>query len=265
MTKTLAAAVAFALLTLGLGHAAAQVPPVQVFDAEEVDEAAPPAPPAPRVLPRAPAPRLQPPTVIVVQCEQPPCPATVAPAPAPVPAPLPLRLPRAYLDQNFRKQYKLGLGLEIMGPAYTIGLAGHWNLTSTFGVSATFGFVGPQVLTLQARLMPLDGKWTPYVAGGVSFLLNPGWDGHSYSSCMAPSYGDYTSGYSCNATSSKTGDDFIFKGTNVVPSFEVGVMVLTSRGFSAQLGFTFYVNGNYREDLGVLTVPWPKVGLAWYF
>jgi hypothetical protein len=81
----------------------------------------------------------------------------------------------------------------------------------------------------------------------------------------ASGYGDYYGGGCSSSSSSKTGDDFIFKGTNVVPSVEVGVMVLTHRGFSAQLGFTFYINGNYQDSLGVLTVPWPKVGLAWYF
>jgi hypothetical protein len=151
-----------------------------------------------------------------------------------------------------------------MGPAYTLGLSAHWNMTSTFGLSATFGFVGPQVLTLQARIMPLDGKWTPYIAGGVSFLLNPGWDGHNVSYDCAPTVDGYYGGCGSYA-SDKTGDDFIFSGTNVVPSVEVGVMVLTHRGFSAQLGFTFYLNGSYQDELGVMTVPWPKVGLAWYF
>jgi hypothetical protein len=285
MPRTLAATVAIALLTFGSDPAAAQVPPVPMIDDEDPDEVvAPPAPapvlPAPRVRPSpapvpvvpAPAPPTAPhPTATVaVYCTEPPCP--IAPAPTPgdlrasaARAPVPVTIVPGPLDRNFRKVYKLGLGLEILGPAYTLGLSGNWNVSHTFGLSATFGFVGPQVLTLQARLMPLDGKWTPYVAGGVSFLLNPGWGEHeSYSSCAAPAYG--SAGYSCTDTySSKTGDDFIFKDTNIVPSVEVGVMVLTHRGFSAQLGFTFYINGSYKDEFGILTVPWPKVGLAWYF
>jgi hypothetical protein len=266
MRAVLATTIVLALVAFGPRTAGAQMPPEELLE-DEPDEAAPPPPPvAPRRRLPPPAP-LPPPlpvrTIVVVQCEAPPCPAAPAPAAPPVPAaPTGGGLPRSAFDANYRKVYKLGLGLEIMGPAYTLGLAAHWNVSSMFGLSATFGFVGPQVVTLQARLMPIDGKWTPYVAGGVSFLLNPGWTGSSSNDCLARS--DWGGTADCSSSTAK-GDSFIFKGTNVVPSAEVGVMVLTHRGFSAQLGFTFYINPSYQDHLGVITVPWPKVGLAWYF
>jgi hypothetical protein len=272
MTTRLAlAATTFALAASLALPAAAQVPSV-----EDLEEPAAPLPPPPPPLPPpaptaapAPAPPAAPAVVVpgdrvTVVCAAPPCAAHPAPAPAALPpARLPMTLRRGLnLDANWRKVYKLGLGLDLMGPAYTLGVTAHWNITSLFGVSATFGFIGPQVLTLQARLMPLDNKWTPYVAAGVSFLLNPGFgQGSAETDCVADEYG-----YGCTGSDGgRVGDDLLFKGRNIVPSLEVGVMVVTYRGFSAQLGVTFYINDKYRDDFDLLTIPWPKVGLSWYF
>jgi hypothetical protein len=207
---------------------------------------------------------------VMVTCVTPPCVAqpAVRLAPAPV-APIrvnPVPMSAKYgipLDSNWRRIHKLGLGLDIMGPAYTLGVTAHWNISYLFGLSATFGFVGPQVITVQARLMPLDAKWTPYVAAGASFLLNPGFgqgsDSLASRECAADSYGCVDLG------SGRTGDGLLFKGRNIIPNVEVGAMVITHRGFSAQLGVTFYINNKYKEAFDLLTIPWPKIGLAWYF
>ena len=165
------------------------------------------------------------------------------------------------LDSNWRRIKKLGLGLDFMGPAYTIGVTAHWNISYLFGLSATFGFAGPQVITLQARVMPLDAKWTPYVAVGASFLLNPGFGKPEvYADCASDSYGGCS-----DVGSSRTGDNFLFKGRNILPSVEVGAMVITHRGYSAQLGVTFYINDKYKASYDLVTIPWPKIGLSWYF
>jgi hypothetical protein len=195
----------------------------------------------------------------------PPPPPAVQPAPVYVPAPAQAHVVRAVpvmivpnpaIDNNFRKTYKFGLGLDFMGPAYTIGLTAHWNVSSLLGLSGTFGFVGPQVVTLQARLTPVDGKWTPYVAGGVSFLLNP----ESHTDCGA---WETNGAYECSEV--KKGDGFLFPDTNVIGSLEVGAMVITRHGFSAQLGVTFLLSSHYKDEYNLLTVPWPKIGLSWYF
>ena len=31
------------------------------------------------------------------------------------------------------------------------------------------------------------------------------------------------------------------------------------------LGVTFYINDKYKDEFGMLTIPWPKIGLSWYF
>jgi hypothetical protein len=42
-------------------------------------------------------------------------------------------------------------------------------------------------------------------------------------------------------------------------------MVVTHRGFSAQLGVTLYINDKYKDAYNMVVMPWPKVGLSWYF
>ncbi|MBI5479444.1 MAG: hypothetical protein HY906_11335 [Deltaproteobacteria bacterium] len=275
--KTPLTVVAVALVTCLALPAAAQVPSVQDLE-EDPAEVFPPPAPLPLLPPPPPPPpaaRPAPATVVVpgnsvtVTCVTPPCAAQPAVRidPAPI-APLqvnPVPLSAQYgipLDSNWRRIHKLGLGLDIMGPAYTLGVSAHWNISYLFGLSATFGFVGPQVITLQARIMPLDGKWTPYVAAGVSFLLNPGFGkGQTVADC-AP---DYYGGGCMDVSSDRTGDELLFKGRNIIPNVEVGAMVITHRGFSAQLGVTFYINDKYQAAFDLLTIPWPKIGLAWYF
>jgi hypothetical protein len=211
---------------------------------------------------------------VTVTCVTPPCQApAVRIAPAPVAAapirvnPVPMSAKYGIpLDSNWRRIKKLGLGLDIMGPAYTLGVTAHWNISYLFGLSATFGFVGPQIITLQARVMPLDAKWTPYLAVGASFLLNPGFGkGHHDSMAAMECTGDAYSGGCMDVGSAKKGDELLFKGRNILPSVEVGAMVITHRGFSAQLGVTFYINDKYKDAFDLLTIPWPKIGLSWYF
>jgi len=265
-----------ALVTCLALPAASQTPTVQ--DLEENPTDAFPAPPLPELPPPpaapAPAPAARPATTdivvpgpsVTVTCVTQPCQPRPAvrisdpeePRLRPVPMSARYGIP---LDSNWRRIKKLGLGLDFMGPAYTIGLSAHWNISYLFGLSATFGFAGPQVISVQARVMPLDGKWTPYLAVGGSFLLNPGFGkSQVVYDCASDYYG------SCGGGSdSKTGDNFLFKGRNILPSVEVGAMVITHRGFSAQLGFTFYINDKYKDAFNVVVMPWPKIGLAWYF
>jgi hypothetical protein len=269
-----------ALMTCLAQPAASQTPSVQ--DLEENPSDAFPAPPLPELPPppaasAAPPPAGPPATTdivvpgpsVTVTCVAPPCQARPAvrisdpdvPRLKPVPMSARYGIP---LDSNWRRIKKLGLGLDIMGPAYTIGVTAHWNISYLFGLSATFGFAGPQVITVQARVMPLDGKWTPYVAVGASFLLNPGFGKHDdYMASMECS--DPYGGGCAQVSHKQTGDDFLFKGRNILPSVEVGAMVITHRGFSAQLGVTFYINDKYKDAYDLVTIPWPKIGLSWYF
>jgi hypothetical protein len=275
--KTPLTIVAVTLVTCLALPAASQAP--SVADLEESPDEVFPAPPLPELPPppppRRPAARPAPTEVVVpgnsvtVTCVAPPCQARPAVRIAPAPlAPIqvnPVPMSAKYgipIDSNWRRIHKLGLGLDIMGPAYTLGVSAHWNISYLFGLSATFGFVGPQVITLQARVMPLDSKWTPYVAAGASFLLNPGFGkGHAVADCSA----DYYGGGCVDVGSNKTGDELLFKGRNIIPNVELGAMVITHRGFSAQLGVTFYINNKYKDAFDLLTIPWPKIGLAWYF
>jgi hypothetical protein len=274
--KTSLTVLAVALVACLSLPAAAQVPSVQDLE-ENPAEAFPPPAPLPPLPPAPPAPPpAAPPATtdvvvpgpsVTVTCVAPPCQprAVVRVADPEVPRARPVPMSAKYgipLDSNWRRIKKLGLGLDFMGPAYTIGVTAHWNISYLFGVSATFGFAGPQVITLQARVMPVDGKWTPYVAAGASFLLNPGFGKPEAMADCAP---DYYGNTSCMESSGKTGDGFLFKDRNIIPSIEVGAMVITHRGFSAQLGVTFYINDKYKDAFDLITIPWPKIGLAWYF
>ena len=277
--KTLLTVVAVALVTCLALPAAAQVPSLQDLEEPPPEDAFPPPPPLPPPPPPPPAPprvaQPAPATVVVpgdtvtVTCVTPPCGAKPAIRLSTAPlAPIrvnPVRMSAKYgipIDSNWRRIHKFGLGLDIMGPAYSLGVTASWNISSMFGLSATFGFVGPQVITLQGRFMPLDSKWTPYVALGASFLLNPGFGGAEVMAECAP---DPYGGGCSDMSYEKKGDQLLFKGRNIIPNVEVGVMVLTHRGFSAQLGVTFYINDHYKEAFDLLTIPWPKIGLAWYF
>jgi hypothetical protein len=273
--KTPLTAAVVALVTCLALPAASQQPTVQDLD-ENPAEAFPVAP-----LPELPPPPTAPPAAarpapvdvvvpgnsVTVTCVIPPCQArpAVRISDPEVPRLRPVELSARYglpLDSNWRRIHKLGIGLDIMGPAYTIGLSAHWNINWLFGLSATFGFAGPQVITVQARVTPLDKKWTPYVALGASFLLNPGFGkGDAMVDCAPSTY----DGGCMDVSSARKGDDLIFRGQNIVPSVEVGAMVLTHRGFSAQLGMTFYINTHYKEAFDLVTIPWPKIGLSWYF
>jgi hypothetical protein len=136
-----------ALVTLLALPAASQQPSVQ--DLEDNPADAFPTAPLPELPPppAAPPPAARPAAVdvvvpgnsVVVTCMTPPCQARpgVRVSDAEAPRARPVAMSAKYgipIDSDWRRIKKLGLGLDFMGPAYSLGLTAHWNISYLFGL-----------------------------------------------------------------------------------------------------------------------------------